>query len=157
MPVNSAACYDPLLAYARDPHDLVTRAFVSAIEMARSSSRLSGRTAFGLDANEFEALLNRYFPGAASVYLTPALKASLRWRASASGPMNLTISWRYLDHCPPTAPRAVICLRHAACCMGTTILHMARPTGRPCLISWHAIFNLFSRNTAACAGTVFYK
>src|SRR5690606_20384091 len=77
IPVPSAACYDPLMAYARDPHDPVTRAFVSPIEMARRSSRLSGRAAFGLDAEEFEALLDRYFPGAASVYLTPVLKASL--------------------------------------------------------------------------------
>jgi nitrogen fixation protein NifQ len=69
-PVSSAACYDPLMAYARDPHDWVTRTFVSAIEMARSSSRLSGRAAFGLDADEFEALLDRYFPGARDAYLT---------------------------------------------------------------------------------------
>ncbi len=75
--ILSAVHYDPLMAYARDPLDSVTRAFVSAIEMARSSSRLSGRVAFGLDADEFEALLNQYFPGAESVYLTPALRASL--------------------------------------------------------------------------------
>jgi nitrogen fixation protein NifQ len=76
-PIPSAVHYDPLMAYARDPHDLVTRTFVSAIEMARSSCRLSGRAAFGLDADEFEALLDRYFPGAASVYLTPASRVSL--------------------------------------------------------------------------------
>ncbi|MGX2031584.1 MULTISPECIES: nitrogen fixation protein NifQ [Methylocaldum] len=76
-PVPSAVHYDPLMGYARDPQDSVTRTFVSAIEMARSSSRLTGRAAFGLDADEFEGLLDRYFPGAASIYLTPALKASL--------------------------------------------------------------------------------
>jgi nitrogen fixation protein NifQ len=74
---GSVGYYDPLMGYARDPQDPVTQAFVSAIEMARSSSRLTGRAGFGLDADEFEALLNRYFPGAASVYLTPALRASL--------------------------------------------------------------------------------
>ncbi|HYE37184.1 nitrogen fixation protein NifQ [Methylocaldum sp.] len=69
--------YDPLMAYAREPQDPVTRTFVSAIELARSSSRLSGRTGFGLDADEFGALLNRYFPGAEDAYLTPAFRAAL--------------------------------------------------------------------------------
>lgn len=74
--------YDPLMAYARDPLDPATRAFASAIELARSSSRLSGREGFGLELAEFSALLNRYFPGALGVYITPAVRASL---AAAAG------------------------------------------------------------------------
>jgi len=69
-PAGAAGYYDPLLAYARDPDDPVTRTFVSAIELARSSSRLAGRAGFGLDADEFGALLDRYFPGARDAYLT---------------------------------------------------------------------------------------
>jgi nitrogen fixation protein NifQ len=77
-----AGDYDPLLAHARKPGDSVTRAFASAIELARSSSRLAGRAGFGLDADEFGALLDRYFPGAEGAYLTPAFRAALARRAA---------------------------------------------------------------------------
>jgi nitrogen fixation protein NifQ len=73
----AAGHYDPLLAYARDPADAMTRAFASAIELARSSARLSGRAGFGLEAEEFGALLERYFPGAEGAYFTPAFRAAL--------------------------------------------------------------------------------
>ncbi|MDV3241103.1 MAG: hypothetical protein LOY00_04855 [Methylocaldum sp.] len=57
-PVPSAVHYDPLMGYARDPQDSVTRTFVSAIEMARSSSRLTGRAAFGLCGDGVEVPLD---------------------------------------------------------------------------------------------------
>jgi nitrogen fixation protein NifQ len=72
-----------LLTHAREPEDPLTRTFASAIELARSSSRLSGRPGFGLDAEEFRALLDCYFPGAGSVYLAPVLRAGV-----AAGPNN---------------------------------------------------------------------
>jgi nitrogen fixation protein NifQ len=73
---GAAGHYHPLLAYARDARDSLALTFVSAIDLARSSSRLAGRPGFGLDADEFGALLDRYFPGAAPVYLMPAFGAA---------------------------------------------------------------------------------
>ncbi|MGY6217659.1 nitrogen fixation protein NifQ [Methylolobus aquaticus] len=55
----------------------MTLAFASAIEMARSSSRLPGMDGFGLDLAEFGALLDAYFPGARSAYLPSAARAAL--------------------------------------------------------------------------------
>ncbi|MFN3920335.1 MAG: nitrogen fixation protein NifQ [Methylohalobius sp.] len=43
--------------------DLLARAFASAIELARSSSRLVGRADLGLGEREFARLIERYFPG----------------------------------------------------------------------------------------------
>ncbi|SMF97713.1 nitrogen fixation protein NifQ [Methylomagnum ishizawai] len=43
-------------------------AFASAIDMARSSARLVGRPGFGLAAEEFAALMERYFPGSKPVF-----------------------------------------------------------------------------------------
>ncbi len=144
-PVPSAVHYDPLMGYARDPQDSVTRTFVSAIEMARSSSRLTGRAAFGLDADEFEGLLDRYFPGAASIYLTPALKASLFSPRSGEGEN------RGLKPAPTAGPKldefedlVTLLLEHrgddsresrwlayaiAACCMGDD--HLWQDMGLP--------------------------
>lgn len=79
---GAAGHYDPLLGYARDARDSLALTFVSAIAQARSSSRLAGRPGFGLDADEFAALLDRYFPGAAAAYLTPAVRAVLARSAS---------------------------------------------------------------------------
>lgn len=79
-PKDSAApgpsYYDPLFAYARTL-DSVTLTFVSAIGMARSSSRLSGRAGFGLGTSDYRAMLDRYFPGAERAYLTPAIRRAL--------------------------------------------------------------------------------
>ncbi|WP_045226852.1 nitrogen fixation protein NifQ [Methyloterricola oryzae] len=74
---NDYVSYDPLLIHARDPADPVTLAFASAIGLARSSSRMPGKGGFGLDLAEFSALLDAYFPGARSTYITPAFRASL--------------------------------------------------------------------------------
>jgi nitrogen fixation protein NifQ len=68
---------DPLLAYAREPHDPVTCAFAAAIELARSSAHLVGRAGLGLGIEEFGALLDRYFPGARRVYLTVGMRSDL--------------------------------------------------------------------------------
>ncbi len=77
MARNDYVNYDPLLVHARDPQDPVTLAFASAIELARSSSRMPGRGGFGLDLEAFAALLDEYFPGAPGTYLALAFRASL--------------------------------------------------------------------------------
>lgn len=131
-PVSSAACYDPLMAYARDPHDSITRTFVSAIEMARSSSRLSGRAAFGLDADEFEALLNRYFPGAESVYLTPALRASLATGAArrvGSDEFDDLVALLLEHRSDDSRESRWLAYAIAACCMGED--HLWQDMGLP--------------------------
>lgn len=68
--VNQAVYYDPLMRHALAPEDPVTLAFAAAIEFARSSSRLPGRGTFGLDITDYVRLLDQYFPGAKSTYLT---------------------------------------------------------------------------------------
>lgn len=73
----AAVHYDPLLAYAREPQDPVTRAFAAAIELARSSANLAGRAGLGLGVEEFGALLDRHFPGARRVYLTATMRSVL--------------------------------------------------------------------------------
>jgi nitrogen fixation protein NifQ len=60
--------YDPLLAFARDPEDPLTRTFASAIELARSSSRSFGQVRLGLSRADFITLIDRYFPGAKVTY-----------------------------------------------------------------------------------------
>ena len=67
---NGAAGYShhPLLAHAPDAEDPMALAFASAIDIARSSARLVGRPGFGLAAEEFAALMDRYFPGAKPIF-----------------------------------------------------------------------------------------
>ncbi|HWP00306.1 MAG TPA: nitrogen fixation protein NifQ [Methylococcus sp.] len=82
----AAVHYDPLLAYAREPQDPVTRAFAAAIELARSSAHLVGRVGLGLGVEEFALLLDRYFPGAHRVYLPATMRSALaKARRSRSG------------------------------------------------------------------------
>jgi nitrogen fixation protein NifQ len=64
--------HDPLLAFARDPDDPLTRTFASAIELARSSSRAPGRVRLGLPPADFITLIDRYFPGAQALYTKPS-------------------------------------------------------------------------------------
>jgi len=161
-PVPSTSCYDPLMAYARDPQAPMTRAFVSAIELARSSSRLSGRAAFGLDADEFEALLNRYFPGAESVYLTPALRAALTAGAARRVETDefedlvaLLLEHRSDDSRDSRWLAYVI----AACCMGDD--HLWQDMGLPNrqalsdLLARH-FSTLFARNTGGMRWKKFF-
>lgn len=67
--LGSSVCHDPLLRHALIPNDSLTLAMASAIEMARSSSRMLGRGTLGLDIAEFAALLDQFFPGARPSYL----------------------------------------------------------------------------------------
>ncbi len=74
---NDYVSHDPLMVHARDPRDPLTLAFAAAIELSRSSSRLPGNGGFGLGPADFGTLLDRYFPGARSAYLTPVIRAGL--------------------------------------------------------------------------------
>ncbi len=128
---NDYLNYDPLMVHARDPQDPVTLAFASAIELARSSSRLPGRGGFGLDLGEFSALLDEYFPGARGVYLTPASRASLATgiRGGAFDEFEDLLSL-LLEHRSDDS-RQSLWLAHAiaACCMGDD--HLWQDLGLP--------------------------
>ncbi len=131
---NDYVNYDPLMVYARDPRDPVTLTFASAIELARSSSRLPGGGGFGLDLAAFSAMLERYFPGARSAYLTPLFRARLA-TADGSGRghgcdefedlLSLLLAHRGDDS------RESRWLAHAitACCMGDD--HLWQDMGLP--------------------------
>ena len=118
---NVSFSYDPLMAFARDPEDPLTCTFASALELARSSSRLVGRGAFGLNLSEFTALLNEFFPGAQAVYLTPAFRASLLAGADRCIAVDEfeDVVGLLLEHRRDDAPQT-LWLAHAiaACCMG---------------------------------------
>lgn len=153
MLANITRHYDPLMAYAQNPEDAATCTFASAIELARSSSRLSGRAGFGLDLPEFSAMLERYFPGAGNTYLTPALRASLT-AGSAHRPevdefddvVRLLLEHRIDDG------EETRWLAHAiaACCMGDDHLwqDMGLPTRQALsdLLAQH-FPTLFAKNT----------
>ena len=144
--------YDPLLANARDPGDPLTLAFASAIEMARSSSRLPGRGGFGLDLAEFGALLDRYFPGARSAYLPAGTRATLVDTNASRGLdefedlVSLLLS-HARDDCRETRWLAYAV---TACCMGED--HLWQDMGLPSrqvlseLLAEH-FPDLYARNT----------
>ncbi len=67
-PLPGMSHYQPLLAYARQPDDPGTQACASAIEIARSSTRMAGRSRLGLDSTAWLALLDQYFPGCPASY-----------------------------------------------------------------------------------------
>lgn len=126
---NDYLNYDPLMVHARDPQDPVTLAFASAIELARSSSRLPGRGGFGLDLAEFGALLDAYFPGARGTYMVPAVRAALAPGASGFDEfedlLQLLMEHRRDDS------RVGLWLAHAitACCLGED--HLWQDMGLP--------------------------
>ncbi len=158
---NDYLNYDPLMVHARDPQDPVTLTFASAIELARSSSRLPGRGGFGLDLAEFSALLDEYFPGARGAYLTPAFRASLATRIHGDGfdefedLLNLLLEHR------SDGSRQSLWLAHAiaACCMGDD--HLWQDMGLPNrqtlsdLLARH-FSALFARNTGGMRWKKFF-
>jgi nitrogen fixation protein NifQ len=158
---NDYVTYDPLMVHARDPEDPLTLSFASAIELARSSSRLPGRSGFGLDLAEFSALLDQYFPGARGVYLTPVFSASLVAARSRTvfdeftDLLSLLMSHRSDD------TRESRWLAHAitACCMGED--HLWQDMGLPNrqalsdLLSHH-FTALFARNTGGMRWKKFF-
>jgi nitrogen fixation protein NifQ len=158
---NECLNYDPLMVHARDPRDPVTLTFASAIELARSSSRLPGRGGFGLDPPEFSALLDAYFPGARGAYLTPAFRAGLAARGGGSGfdefedLLGLLMAHRSDDS------RRSLWLAHAiaACCMGDD--HLWQDMGLPNrqelsnLLAQH-FSTLYARNTGGMRWKKFF-
>ncbi|MFA5985623.1 MAG: nitrogen fixation protein NifQ [Methylococcaceae bacterium] len=112
--------YDPLLAYARTPDDPITRTFAAAINMARSSSRLAGRNTFGLALNDYKLLIEQYFPGAQTAYLTPVLNAANKARAqTAPGDEFDDLSALLLDHRNDDGQTTSwLVYAITACCMG---------------------------------------
>jgi nitrogen fixation protein NifQ len=143
---NDYLNYDPLMVHARDPQDPVTLTFASAIELARSSSRLPGRGGFGLDLAEFSALLDAYFPGARGAYLTPAFRARLAAGTRSNGfdefedLLSLLMAYRSDDS------RESRWLAHAitACCMGED--HLWQDMGLP---NRQALSDLLARHFPA--------
>jgi nitrogen fixation protein NifQ len=115
---NDVFSYDPLLAYAENPREPLTLAFASAIELARSSSRLAGREGFGLDHAEFCALLDSYFPGARGVYIKPAPFVMDAARRAPADEFDSLLGL-LLEYCRSDAAESRW-LAHAiaACCMG---------------------------------------
>lgn len=120
----------PLLGRARDAGDPLALAFASAIDQARSSSRLAGRPGFGLAADEFRALLDRYFPGAAPAYLSPAFRAARGGDRRAETDefddlVRLLLEYRADD----SEDSRWLAYAIAACCMGDD--HLWQDMGLP--------------------------
>lgn len=161
---NDRLNYDPLMMHARDPEDPVTLAFASAIELARSSSRLPGRGGFGLDLADFSAMLDHYFPGARNAYLTPALRTRLV-AADPSGQGNRFDEFEdllglLLAHRGDDRPETRW-LAHAvtACCMGED--HLWQDMGLPNRQALSDLLaqrfpSLFARNTAGMRWKKFF-
>lgn len=128
---NDYVSYDPLMVHARDPMDPVTLAFASAIELARSSSRMPGRGGFGLDVAEFGALLDEYFPGARGTYLTPVFRAMLASDVRRVGFDEFEDLLCLLKEHRGDDSRTSLWLAHAvtACCMGDD--HLWQDMGLP--------------------------
>jgi nitrogen fixation protein NifQ len=140
-PGGALADHDsPLLAHALDPQDPVTRALASAIELARSSSRLAGRPGFGLDADEFGALLDRYFPGAGGAYLTPAARASKMARRLETDEFD-ELTRLLLEHGDGSRETRWLAHAIAACCLGDD--HLWQDLGLP---GRQALSNLLARH-----------
>lgn len=125
-PRSGGSHYHPLLAKARDAADPVVLSFVAAIEMARSSARLAGRPGFGLDAEEFRALLDRYFPGAPAAYLTAAFGTGRRVETDEFDDLvRLLLEYRADDG----QDSRWLAYAIAACCLGDD--HLWQDLGLP--------------------------
>lgn len=111
--------YDPLLAKACNPDDPVTHTFASAINLVRSSTRLSGRLTFGLDISAYKSLLDTYFPGTQAAYLVPVLNATNYSPSTASWDEFNDVLALLLEHRSDQG-QETLWLAHAitACCMG---------------------------------------
>lgn len=158
---NDYLTYDPLLVHARDPQDPVTLSFASAIELARSSSRLPGRGGFGLDLAEFSALLDDYFPGARGAYLTAHTRASLMAGVNASGFDEFEDLLSLLMAHRADSSRENRWLAHAitACCMGED--HLWQDLGLPSRQALSELLaryfpTLFARNTGGMRWKKFF-
>ncbi|CAL1240571.1 nitrogen fixation protein NifQ [Candidatus Methylocalor cossyra] len=160
-PGRAAPCYDPLLAHARDAGDPLTLAFAAAAAMARSSARLVGRPAFGLDGDEYAALLERYFPGAQAAGLTPAGRATLAHPARRVETDEFDDLVRLLLEYRADDSRECRWLAYAiaACCMGDD--HLWQDLGLPnrqalsdLLARWFP--GLFARNTGGMRWKKFF-
>lgn len=119
-PLDARICHDPLLRHALIPDDGLTLAMASAIEMARSSSRMPGGGTLGLELTEFAALLDQFFPGARPAYLAglqprtvPASRAIGHWEEFTD------LRDLLLGHCKDDE-RVTRWFAHAvaACCLG---------------------------------------
>ncbi|QSA99288.1 nitrogen fixation protein NifQ [Methylococcus sp. EFPC2] len=149
--------YDPLMVHARDPQDPLTLAFASAIELARSSSRLPG--GFGLDQGEFSALLDAYFPGARGLYLAQGSRSS--WTAGRQATDEFDDLLKLLLEHRVEDSRLSRWLAHAvaACCMGED--HLWQDLGLPNrqalsdLLARH-FQSLFARNTGGMRWKKFF-
>jgi len=120
MLANTDTAYcDPLLAIALTPDNPVTRTFVSAINMVRSSTRLAGRRTFGLDSNAYKRLLNAYFPGAGPVYVAQAINAVTAGASSAASDEFDELLALLLKHRADTGVETTwLAYAITACCMG---------------------------------------
>ncbi|QXP85063.1 nitrogen fixation protein NifQ [Methylococcus sp. Mc7] len=156
---NDVFSYDPLLAYAQDPREPLILAFASAIELARSSSRLAGREGFGLDHAEFCMLLDRYFPGARGVYIKPAPAVTDAARRAPADEFDSLLGL-LLEHCRGDAVESRW-LAHAiaACCMGDDHLWqdmgLADRKALSDLLAQH-FPTLFARNTGGMRWKKFF-
>lgn len=116
---TDTAYYDPLLAFARSPDNPITRTFVSAINMVRSSSRLAGRRTFGLDINAYKRMLDSYFPGAGSAYLPQVVNAVTINGASPLSDEFDELLTLLLKHRTDTGSETTwLAYAITACCMG---------------------------------------
>lgn len=134
--------YDPLLRHARDRQDNLTLAFASAIELSRSSSRIPGNGGFGLDVMQYGELLNNYFPGARSTYLSSATRFSLILHSTGSGFDEFDELLSFLLEFRADDSRESLWLAHAiaSCCMGED--HLWQDMGLP---DRQALSNLIAR------------
>lgn len=158
-----ATHHHPLLARARDPRDSVVLTFVAAIDLARGSARLAGRAALGLDAHEFGQLLDQYFPGAAPLYLTPALRASLALQRGNRQPVTdefADLLQLLLEHRADQGPvNRWLAFAIATCCFGDD--HLWQDMGLPnrqalsdLLACWFPL--LHARNTGGMRWKKFF-
>jgi nitrogen fixation protein NifQ len=152
--------YDPLMVYAKDPQDPLTCAFASAIDLARSSSRLVGRQGFGLNLGEFSALLDRYFPGALGVYITPSFRAALAPKSLVQTDEFEDLVQLLLGHCASDAEETRwLAYAAAACCLGDD--HLWQDMGLPDRKSLSELLRshfpaLYARNTGGMRWKKFF-
>jgi nitrogen fixation protein NifQ len=143
--------YDPLMVFAKDSQDHLTCAYASAIDLARSSSRLAGRPGFGLNLGEFSDLLDRFFPGALGVYITPSFKAALAPKPTADADEFDDLSGLLLEFRASEADETRwLAYAMATCCLGDD--HLWQDMGLPDRKALSDLLNthfpaLASRNT----------